>query len=69
MSTPDFEIGARLRARRLQVRVAPEPEVEADPSVQVEKCRSGANLPEELVPGRNYEELDIHRVVRGSTRH
>lgn len=66
MSTSDFEIEARLCARRLQVKVAPEAEVEADPTVRVEKRRSGTNLPEELVPGREYEELDIHREVRGS---
>ncbi|HYZ76621.1 MAG TPA: hypothetical protein VE596_04540 [Gaiellaceae bacterium] len=64
MSTPDFEIGTSLRARRLRAHDPPDAATEGEAVVlDREETRSG--LPARLEAGGRYEEIAVGKKVSG----
>jgi hypothetical protein len=69
MAEFDFEIEARLRARKLSVRAPPdggfEPEGDAR---ELDRRGSGTTLPTELEAGATYENVELEKRARARVR-
>jgi hypothetical protein len=58
---PDIEMGARVKAKRLRFERVPETEVEffGDHLADSVSGSERKNLPEEVEPGRTYEDVEV----------
>ena len=58
---PDIEMGARVKAKRLRFERVPETEVVfwGDPEPDSESGSERKNLPDEVEPGRTYEDVEV----------
>jgi hypothetical protein len=59
--TPDVEIGAAVRAKRMRFRRVPDTDVrlEADDADEAESRTVRENLPERVEPGVEYEDVRV----------
>jgi hypothetical protein len=60
----DFEIGGRLRARRLRA-VHPPRTTTDEERVRTERTDRRRHVDQELQPDKTYEELEIEKQLRG----
>jgi hypothetical protein len=62
---PDVEIGARVRAKRIVFRRAPETDVafRGQPDVESDSSSERVNLPEEVEPGQTYRDVEVRWVA------
>jgi hypothetical protein len=58
---PDIEMGARVKAKRLRFKRAPETDVEftGEPEHASESGSERKNLPEEVEPGVTYRDVEV----------
>ena len=69
MSRPDLEISARLRARRLAVRVPPKSKTQPEGgALTIEQLQARSGLPPHMQPAERYEHVVVEKQVRGRLR-
>jgi hypothetical protein len=61
---PDFEIGGRLKARRLRAVHPPRPTT-FDERVRTERTERRRHVDDQLQPDETYDEPEIEKQVRG----
>jgi hypothetical protein len=64
MTTPDFEISTKFRARHLTSRVPPDGTTDTE-GVTVERHHKRKGLPEEMQPGGQYNDVTVNKRVTG----
>jgi hypothetical protein len=64
VNVPDFELGARIEARSLRSRSAPDPLVDLE-HVELERHEERVGLPPHLAPATDYADVVVEKRLRG----
>ena len=64
MNVPDFELGARIEARSLRSRSAPDPVVDSE-QVELEQRDKRTGFPPHLEPATDYADVVVEKLLRG----
>jgi hypothetical protein len=65
MTTDDFEIAVRLRARRLVGHNPPKAQTRTDDHVTLAREETRKGLPPDMQPGERYEEVAVDKRLAG----
>ena len=65
MTTDDFQIAVRLRARRLIGHNPPNAQTQAEDHVTLAREETREGLPAEMQPGERYEDVAVEKRLSG----